>query len=67
MKNVGNIDRIVRTVVGIALLWFALYREDTFILSVLLAVAGVTMLLSAITGFCFILRALGISTCNGRK
>ena len=67
MKNVGIIDRVIRTAVGIGLLLFAWEYEGYFIIATIAVIGGLAMLLSAITGFCFILRMIGMDTCKKRK
>ncbi|MCP8937622.1 DUF2892 domain-containing protein [Alsobacter sp. SYSU M60028] len=57
-RNVGNIDRVLRVVVGLALIVMAfmgLYTPWTWI--------GIVPLLTALVGFCPAYRLLGINTC----
>lgn len=56
--NEGNTDRIVRIIVGIALIVLGLATSQ-----LLLAVVGLVPLLTGLSGFCLIYRLLGISTC----
>lgn len=56
--NEGNTDRILRIIVGIALIVLGLATSQ-----LLLAVVGLVPLLTGLSGFCLIYRLLGISTC----
>lgn len=56
--NEGNTDRILRIIVGIALIVLGLATSQ-----ILLAVVGLVPLLTGLSGFCLIYRLLGISTC----
>lgn len=67
IKNVGVIDRVIRTVIGIGLLLFAWEYSGYFIIATIAVIGGLAMLLSAATGFCFILRMLRIDTCKKRE
>ncbi|MCS6929118.1 MAG: DUF2892 domain-containing protein [Saprospiraceae bacterium] len=62
-KNVGNLDRIIRTVIALvaALLFFTGIVKDVVGIAVL-GIAGVLLLTSAV-GFCPIYRLIGLSTC----
>ena len=62
-KNVGGIDRIVRIIVGLALIAWALLGSST------LAVwgwIGVVPLLTGLIGWCPPYASVGINSCNAR-
>jgi hypothetical protein len=63
VRNVSNVDRIVRAVVGAVLLiaWAAGWVTGT--LAVVLGLVGVVLLATAAAGFCPLYRVLGVSTC----
>lgn len=60
--NVGKTDRIVRALLGIALLGLAAYQRNLW--SLLWGFLGICLLLSAASGLCFGYRACGLSTCR---
>jgi hypothetical protein len=62
MRNVGSIDRVVRVVVGLALLslWFVLTGNARF-----LALVGLVPLLTAAVGFCPLYTLIGLKTNRG--
>jgi hypothetical protein len=59
--NVGGIDRILRIVVGLALIAWALLGGPVW------AWIGIIPLGTALIGFCPIYPILGISTCPAKK
>ena len=65
-KNVGGLDRIVRAVLGVALLVVTLRsltngRRSTALVA---AVAAAGLLFNATTQFCGLNSALGLNTCS---
>lgn len=62
MKNGAQVDRVVRIIVGIVLI-FA-YLNITTSWSWLLLVLGIVMLVTAALGRCWLYGPLGISTCK---
>ncbi|UMY64508.1 MULTISPECIES: DUF2892 domain-containing protein [unclassified Flavobacterium] len=66
--NVGRIDRVIRVLLGLALLlagvfdWF-----DDGIVSTIGVVVGVILLVTAAVGFCPLYRFLGVRTTRGKK
>ena len=62
MRNVGSIDRIVRVVVGLALLslWFVLSGPVRYV-----ALVGLVPLLTAAIGFCPLYSVIGVKTRRG--
>jgi hypothetical protein len=59
--NVGGIDRVLRIVVGIALLsLFFLAQGNARAWSL----AGLVMLFTGVSGFCPLYRLVGINTCK---
>lgn len=55
--NIGNVDRIVRAIVGLALLSLVVIGPQT-----LWGLLGVIPLATAVVGFCPVYKAFGIST-----
>lgn len=64
MKNVGSIDKVLRIVVGLALISLVFIGPKT-----LWGLVGLVPLLTAIFGFCPAYALLGIRTCpaNSKK
>jgi Protein of unknown function (DUF2892) len=60
LTNVGNLDRIVRVVIGAALLWFAF---TSILPYAWLGYIGILALLTAAVGSCPLYSLLGVSTC----
>jgi len=66
-KNVGSLDRVVRTVIGIAALgaaFTALDAQSGAIPGIVAAVVGIVMLLTAAIRMCPLYIPLKISTCR---
>ncbi len=63
--NVGMADRVVRVVLGLALLWFALFAAPTGYNWI--GWIGVVPLLTALVGFCPLYSLIGVSTCPMKK
>jgi Protein of unknown function (DUF2892) len=61
--NVGNVDRIIRAVVGLAALLGAWAIGSGSVAFVLLMVVGAILLVTAAVGFCPLYRVLGLNTC----
>jgi len=60
--NEGTIDRIVRVVIGIALLSLVFVGPQT-----MWGLVGIVPLLTGIVGFCPAYKLFGLSTCAGEK
>jgi hypothetical protein len=61
MKNEGNVDRIIRAILGVVFLALgAVVFSGTA--SVVAYVLGVAMIVTAATGFCALYKLLGIDT-----
>lgn len=60
-QNVGGIDRILRIVVGLALIVWALMGGPVW------AWIGIVPLATGLVGFCALYPLLGISTCPSEK
>lgn len=59
-KNVGGVDRILRIVVGLALIAFALFSGSPY---AIYGWIGVVPLLTAFVSFCPAYVLIGLSTC----
>ena len=60
-KNEGNMDRIIRVVVGLALIAYALFMPTAPL--AIFAWIGVIPLVTGLIGWCPLYRIFGISTC----
>lgn len=65
-RNVGSADRVIRTVLAIALLAVGLGVIQGFV-GVLMAVVAVVFLVTATLGSCPIYTVLGLRTCPMRS
>lgn len=61
MKNVGNIDRIIRVVLGVVLLSLFVLLEGN---ARYLGLIGLVPLATAAIGFCPLYKIFGINTCS---
>jgi Protein of unknown function (DUF2892) len=61
MLNVGGFDRVLRIVIGLALISLLYFVGQTFWMWAAAAV-GVVLAVTAITGFCPIYRLIGLHT-----
>lgn len=64
--NEGTVDRIIRALIGIALIVAALMFLSTT-LKIIAIVVGAVLVITAITGFCGLYVLLGINTCPIKK
>ena len=66
--NVGTLDRIIRAVLGVVLLWLAFFSGvpamEAGALKWVAAVVGIVMLVVAVVRVCPIYSILGIRTCR---
>lgn len=66
-KNVGGIDRILRAIIGLALLGCAFFVLTIgSVLSYAIAAVGAILLLTSIISFCPLYRIIGTRTCKDR-
>ncbi len=63
-QNVGTIDRVIRVVLGVALITFALIGEGV---TAKFGWIGVIPLLTAFVGFCPLYTLLGVNSCACKK
>lgn len=64
-RNVGPVDRVIRIVVGLALLAAYVFSSGTGWALVLLV--GVVPLVTGVLGTCGVYSLLGVSTCPARR
>jgi hypothetical protein len=63
--NVGTIDRVVRIVIGLGLLWYAIMAQPTGYNWI--GWIGVVPIVTALIGVCPLYSILGLSTCPAKK
>ncbi len=61
MKNVGSVDKILRIVVGLALIAIVFVGPQTP-----WGWIGVVPLLTAVLGFCPLYKLIGVNTCKAK-
>ncbi|HEX6246688.1 MAG TPA: DUF2892 domain-containing protein [Nocardioidaceae bacterium] len=66
-RNVGTVDRAVRTVLGLGAVVWAFSTGVTSPMGVALVVLAAVLLVTAAAGFCPLYRLLGISTHGTRQ
>ncbi len=67
MKNVGGIDRILRIVIGLAILGWGAYDWQTTGTFNLWFLLGAVPLLTGLIGWCPPYSLLGLNTCSTKK
>ncbi|SDC18897.1 YgaP family membrane protein [Williamwhitmania taraxaci] len=60
-KNVGMIDKVVRIVIGVAILAAGVYYQNWW------GLVGIIPLATAFTGSCGLYGLIGVSTCKTEK
>lgn len=66
-KNVGGADRIIRAVLGIALIYYAMSNlPGSDVWMVPAGMVGFILILTAIFGWCLLYKVLGMKTCSTR-
>ncbi len=61
-RNENTLDRVIRLIVGLALLGVSLMTAGA--LKIVLIIVAAIALFTALTGFCLLYRLLGIKTCK---
>ena len=61
-KNIGIIDRVIRFIVGLVLLYGGYYFGISTIVGIVLIVLGAISFIESLIGFCLIYKIFGIST-----
>ena len=64
-KNMGGTDRIVRILIGLALLWYATVAAPTGYNWI--GWIGVIPLVTSLIGFCPLYTILGVNTCGVKR
>ena len=64
-RNVGSIDRIVRIVIGLGLLWYAIFAAPTGYNWI--GWIGVVPIITALIGNCPLYSLLGVTTCPAKR
>lgn len=61
-KTVGNLDRIIRIIIGIILIFISFFFSIGTVLKVILIIIGIILILTGITRICMLYSILGINT-----
>ena len=61
-KNLGAIDRVIRFIIGLVLLYGGYYFGISTIVGIVLVILGAISFIESLVGFCLIYKILGIST-----
>ncbi len=63
IKNIGTVDKVIRIIVGLFLVYYAIMNyADSMTLAIIAGIAGLILLITAFTGFCYLYKIFGIST-----
>jgi len=65
-KNIGVIDRIIRAILGVILLYVSYIYGMTTIFSIVLFVVAVILIVESFIGWCLIYKILGIDTAKSK-
>jgi len=63
--NIGLVDRVLRVIIGVALLWYAMFAAPSGYNWI--GWIGVIPLATAVVGWCPLYSMLGVSTCPAKK
>ncbi|MDX1904097.1 MAG: DUF2892 domain-containing protein [Thermonemataceae bacterium] len=66
-KNMGNIDRVIRTVLASVMIALFVAKVVTGTLGIILAVVAGVFLLTSVVGFCPLYAPLGLNTCPKKQ
>lgn len=66
MKNVGNVDRIIRLLVAVAIVIAYIMNWIGGTLAIVLGVVAAVMAITGLVSFCPAYRLLGINSCRTR-
>lgn len=64
IKNVGNVDKVIRIILAIGAVYLYMSGMVTGALGVVLLVISVTLILTSVLSFCPLYKVFGISTCK---
>ncbi|MFA6184105.1 MAG: DUF2892 domain-containing protein [Parcubacteria group bacterium] len=62
-KNEGTWDRAIRAILGVVIVFFA-YASFSGIIALLVYAVGLALIFTAVTGYCYLYKILGINTSN---
>lgn len=61
-QNLGVIDRVIRFIIGLVLLYIGYYFGISTIVGIVLIILGAISFIESLVGFCLIYKIFGIST-----
>lgn len=63
IKNIGSVDKVIRIIIGLFLVYYAIANYNTsMVWSVIAGIVGLGLIITVFTGFCFLYKIFGIST-----
>jgi uncharacterized membrane protein len=65
-RNESTPDRLLRAVLGTALVAIGVWGLDASLFGIVVAAFGGILLFTAATGFCLLYKVLGVKTCKAR-
>ncbi|MGZ5285626.1 MAG: YgaP family membrane protein [Flavisolibacter sp.] len=65
-KNMGTLDRVLRTLAALAVLWFYYMGMISGLTAIILFVVAAIFLLTSIVGFCPLYSLLGVNSCGSK-
>jgi len=68
-QNAGTIDRIIRVLIGLALLAYAWmnWGDASAMITWIAGIAGAVMLFTGLSGWCALYTVFGIKTCKTKE
>ena len=66
-RNMGNVDRIIRTIVAVAIALMYYYNIISGTLGIVLLLLAGVFLLTSFVSFCPLYAPFGLSTCSAKK
>ena len=66
-RNMGTIDRFIRTIVAIAIALLYYYNIISGALGIVLLVLAAVFLLTSFVSFCTLYAPFGVSTCSNKR
>ena len=66
-KNVGTIDRVVRVIIAVVLIYYAIFQPVSTALRLILGIICLVLIITALTGSCYLYKIFGISTKKENK
>lgn len=63
IKNIGTVDKVIRIIIGLFLVYYAIANFNTSMAwAIIVGIVGLALIITVFTGFCFLYKIFGIST-----